>query len=376
MVTTIIIFILTLLVLVVSHELGHFLAAKRFGVKVLEFGFGLPPKIFKKTIGDTPVSLNWLPIGGFVRLLGEDETDDQVLKDKHSFAVKPVLQRIGIVVAGVIMNLILAAVLFWVILFAQGFKERIPLLIPFQFAGVNQTNESIILVGGIAENSPAALANIKPGDQIVGFNGQQLINGEQLISLTKENLGQEVTLTLRDQSDQTRQVKMEPRRDPPEGQGALGVELGTLTVAYLNYETPSQKLFSGISHSYNLAAYSFALLGNLIAASFQTQNFEPVSQSLAGPVGITSIADTILRTESPLLPYLNFVALLSLNLAIINILPFPALDGGRLVFLLIEGVFKRKVRAEVERLIHTLGMAFLIALIILITFSDIRKIFF
>lgn len=376
MLFTIVVFILTLLVLVVSHELGHFLVAKKFGVKVLEFGFGLPPKIFKKTIGDTPVSLNWLPIGGFVRLLGEDETEDKVLKDKASFSVKPVYQRIGIVVAGVVMNLVLAVVLFSVVLFAQGFKERIPLLIPFEFIGATQTNEVVILVGKVAPSSPAEKAGMKAGDQITLFNGAQLKDSQELIDLTKANLDQQVTLNILSQGEEMKTVELVPRSNPPEGEGALGIELGTITIANLYYQTFPQKLVSGVSHSYNLASYSLVILGNLISASFEAKNLEPVSHSLAGPVGITNIADTILKTNSPLLPYLSFVAILSLNLAIINILPFPALDGGRLVFLLIEGVFRKKVRAEVEKWIHTIGMAFLIALIVLVTFSDIRKILF
>ena len=161
MLLTIVVFIFTLLVLVISHELGHFLAAKKFGIKVLEFGFGLPPKIFGKKIGETIFSLNALPIGGFVKLFGEDETDKDVLKNTRSFASKPVFQRIIVVVAGVVMNISLAVILFWVVLFARGFEESIPLLTPHQFAGVNQVNESVILIGGVAPGSPAEEAGIK-----------------------------------------------------------------------------------------------------------------------------------------------------------------------------------------------------------------------
>jgi len=348
MLLTIVVFIFTLLVLVISHELGHFLAAKKFGIKVLEFGFGLPPKIFGKKIGETIFSLNALPIGGFVKLFGEDETDKDVLKNTRSFASKPVFQRIIVVVAGVVMNISLAVILFWVVLFARGFEESIPLLTPHQFAGVNQVNESVILIGGVAPGSPAEEAGIKGGDRVTEINGAKLETSDQFINLAKQRSGEKLTLTLVDPGEKKRQVEVVPRVNPPEGQGPLGVEIGMVSIAHLKYETPTQKIASGVVHSYNLTTYSFDILGKLIATSLATRNLEPVSQSVAGPVGITNLTSSILHTESPLIPYLNFVALLSLNLAIINILPFPALDGGRIFFLLIEAVTRRKVKPEIE----------------------------
>ena len=372
---TIIVFIITLLVLVVSHEFGHFIAAKKFGIGVLEFGFGLPPRVWGKKWGETLVSLNLLPLGGFVRLMGEDETDKKVLKNKSSFAVKPVWQRIIVVVAGVVMNLVLAAVIFYIVLFAQGFKEQIPLLSPYKFAAVDQINEALVFIGGVTPDAPADKGGIKSGDQVLKFNETKVVSGEQLVSLTKDYVGKEVSLTLKSSESQERVVKVTPRANPPAGQGALGVEIGTATVANLNYETLPQKLFSGFTHSYNLTSYSVVVLGSFIRDSFASRSLTPVSGSLAGPVGITNIAGIILKTESPLIPYLSFTAMISLNLAIINILPFPALDGGRLLFLSIEAIFRRKVKAEVERWVHTVGMAILLALIILVTFSDIKKFF-
>lgn len=370
---TIVIFILTLALLVLSHEFGHFISAKKFGVKVLEFGFGLPPRAWGKKFGETIYSLNWLPIGGFVKLFGEDEADKKVLDDKRSFAAQPVGQRIVIVVAGVVMNLLLAVIIFWIVLAAQGFKEKLPLLIPYQFAGVNQVNESIILVGGVAADSPAAVAGLKSGDQILTVNGLDVNKSEDLINQVKAHAGEKVTLTIKDAENKTRQVEVTPRVNPPAGQGALGVELGSVTFANLNYQTFSQKLFSGFTHSYNLTTYSFSIFGQLISTSLATKNLEPVSQSVAGPVGITNMTNLILSSQSPFIPYLNFIAMLSLNLAIVNILPFPALDGGRLFFLLIEAITRKKVNPNVERIIHTVGMVLLISLIVLITFSDIRK---
>lgn len=375
MIFTIIIFVITLLILVVSHEFGHFITAKKFGVKVLEFGFGLPPRVWGKKVGETLVSINWLPLGGFVRLFGEDETDKKVLSDKRSFAAKPVGQRIIVVVAGVVMNFLLAAILFWIVLFSQGFKETIPLLTPYRFAGVDQSNESLVIIGRVAADSPASKAGIKSGDQVVKIGDTKVESGEQLVNLTKEHAGKNVNFTLRDSEKNERVVSVTPRVNPPEGQGALGIEMGTVTVANLNYRNFPQRAFAGFTHSYNLASYSAVVMGKFIGQAVTSKSLEPVSGSVSGPVGITNLAGVILQTDSPLIPYLSFMAILSLNLAMINILPFPALDGGRLFFLTIEAVTRRRVKAEVERWVHTIGMAILLALIVLITFSDIKKFF-
>lgn len=375
MIFTIIIFVITLLILVVSHEFGHFITAKKFGVKVLEFGFGLPPRVWGKKVGETLVSINWLPLGGFVRLFGEDETDKKVLSDKRSFAAKPVGQRIIVVVAGVVMNFLLAAILFWIVLFSQGFKETIPLLTPYRFAGVDQSNESLVIIGRVAADSPASKAGIKSGDQVVKIGDTKVESGEQLVNLTKEHAGKNVNFTLRDSEKNERVVSVTPRVNPPEGQGALGIEMGTVTVANLNYRSFPQRAFAGFTHSYNLASYSAVVMGKFIGQAVTSKSLEPVSGSVSGPVGITNLAGVILQTDSPLIPYLSFMAILSLNLAMINILPFPALDGGRLFFLTIEAVTRRRVKAEVERWVHTIGMAILLALIVLITFSDIKKFF-
>src|SRR3989344_6709550 len=155
MIFSIIIFILTLLVLVVIHELGHFLMAKKFNIKVLEFGFGLPPKAWGKKIGETIFSLNWLPFGGFVRLLGEDETDQEVLDNKRSFAAQKVWKRIIVVVAGVAMNFLFAWLLFYIILPAQNFKFQLDLRLDHQFAFAKQEIEPVILITQVAPNSPA-----------------------------------------------------------------------------------------------------------------------------------------------------------------------------------------------------------------------------
>jgi regulator of sigma E protease len=371
------VFIVTLLILVVIHELGHFFAAKKFNIKVLEFGFGIPPRAWGKKIGETIWSLNWLPFGGFVRLLGEDESDKSVLDDKRSFAKAAIWKRITVVIAGVVMNLLLAWVLFYIVLGAQGFKTQLPLLSDYKFVGVNQTTDTAIIVGNIAEGSPAQQSGLTDGDRITAFNGSVVTDADQFVSEIKANAGKEVKLTITDiQGNNSREVTLIPRENPPAGQGALGVSLGGLKTVNLNYETPMQKLFAGPIHSYNLMAYSGKILGETIGYSFKEKDIAPVSNAVAGPVGITSVVAQILSVKNPVIPYLDFVAALSLNLAVVNVLPFPGLDGGRLFFLVIEGITRKKTHAVVEKYVHTIGLLVLLSLIMLITISDIRKLIF
>ena len=373
----IIIFIITLLVLVVIHELGHFLVAKQFNIKVLEFGFGIPPRAWGKKFGETLVSVNWLPFGGFVRLLGEDEVDKSVLDDKRSFASQSVGKRISVVVAGVVMNLFLAWLLFYLVLGLSNFKADLPLLYNHEFVGANTQIQNSILIQRVQDNSPAKLAGLAPGMVIKAVNGQTFSSATDLTSQIKNLAGTSMELTVVDSSTQVEsKIKIIPRVSPPEGEGALGVALAEFQVAKLSYDAPLQKIFSGPIHAYNLTVYSGGILGKLIGQSFIDKSFTPVSQTVSGPVGITSVVNSILtESKEPLIPYLNFVALLSLNLAVMNVLPFPALDGGRLLFLLIEAITRKRVKAEVEKWVHTIGMAILLTLMLLVTFSDIKKFF-
>lgn len=376
MLFSIAIFILTLLFLIMIHELGHFLLCKKFNIKVLEFAFGLPPKIWGKKIGETEYSINALPIGGFVRPLGEDETDKNILENPRSFASQSVSKRIMVVVSGVVMNLLFAWILFYIVLGTSGFKSQLQLVSDYQFAGVRQTEEIFIYILDVSKDSPAQGSGLKVGDRVIEINGSRLTSEQNLVDETRKLAGQKITLTVSD-SDKPKQVQITPRVNPPAGQGPLGVALGGYQMATLEYRTFWQKILSGPIHSWNITAYSGQIIGKLIGQSFAEKSFSPVSKTVAGPVGITSLANSVLTsTSQPLIPYLYFVGLISLNLAIMNLLPIPALDGGRLFFLLIEAVSRRRVNAVFERWVHTVGFAALLALTLLITYSDIRKILF
>lgn len=357
----IVIFILTLLILVIIHEFGHFLLAKKFNIKVLEFGFGIPPRVFSKKIGETIYSLNLLPFGGFVRLLGEDEVDRKILANPRSFASKKVWQRILVVTAGVVMNLMLAWVIFYTVLFFQNFRIIYP------------TPEPVVVVANLQKDFPAESAGIKIGEKVLAIDGQKVESIEKARTLIKGKKGAEVNLTLSDiDGKYLRQVAVTPKR--VEGDDVLiGVVFSP--VAFRHYQALGEKIFSGITYSWDLTRLTFVGFGRLFNDLFYG-NFEKASQQVAGPVGLAGITSNILGLGfEATLPYLWFVGLISLALTIFNLLPIPALDGGRLFFLLIEASFKRKVRVEIERLVHQIGFALLITLALLITYSDIRKFF-
>ncbi len=360
MIFSIIIFIFTLLILVVIHELGHFLMAKKFGIKVEEFGFGIPPKIFGKKIGETIYSLNVLPLGGFVRLLGEDEVNKKVLSNPRSFAAQNVWKRILVVVAGVTMNLILAWIIFYTVLIYQDFKIIYPTL------------DSGVYIGHLEKGFPAESSGVEVGDKVIKVDGKEVKKFEMARNFIKEKKGNPVTLTLSDiDGKNLKEITLTPKKVEKEDY-LIGVGFSPLAIK--QYKSGVEKIFSGITYSADLTKLTFIGLANTIS-DLSAGNFEKASKSVSGPVGIASVTNEILSSGwQAILPYLWFVGVISLTLTIFNTLPIPALDGGRLLFLIIEAVFKKKVKAEVERMIHTVGFAILLTLALLVTYSDIRKI--
>src|SRR4030042_3083230 len=363
----ILVFIIILSILVLLHELGHFLMAKRAGIGVEEFGIGLPPRLWGKKIGETIYSVNLLPFGGFVRLVGEDPTDKR-RDEKNSFYVKNLFQRSSVVVAGVVANFILAIVIFYIVVFALGFKINLPLLFEHKFKFVNQSKQ--VLIADVTPDSPAQKAGIEIGDSIISANGIMISSIEDLQRVIRTSENKELNLTIENPiNNQTRQVEVKPVYSDKLKAPALGVGLGELVV--LNYQTIGQKVSSGFIHSYNTLDYSVKVMGHLIGFAIRERDITPISEGISGPVGIAQI--TSQAVSLGWLSVLQLVGLLSLNLAVINILPFPALEGGRFLFIIVELVSRRRVHPTFEKWAHTAGFAFLIGLILLITYNDIIK---
>jgi len=388
MILTAIIFLVILSALVLIHELGHFLVAKKLNIKVEEFGFGLPPRIIGVKRGETIYSINWLPIGGFVKLFGEDDagggkvvTKSKELGSKskkdigRAFFARPVRQRAAVVIAGVVMNTLLAVAIFYVFMFLSGFHTELPLFGHHQFFGVTQSIKTDITVDSVEKMSPAELAGIPGGARVIAVNDKKVLDIEDFTTQIKKDAGEQVKISYIDpKSKKTTSKLVVPRVNPPKGQGALGVSLYGLSTAVLDYKTPVQKVFSGVIHPANLLVYNFEVIGQLAQAAIKEHNAAPLSEGVSGPVGIYSIVGAIVKipdVRQRVIELLNLAGILSISLAFFNILPIPALDGGRLFFILIEGVTGKKVDPKYEGIAHSIGMAVLLILILLVTFKDI-----
>ena len=363
MLLTAVVFLLILSVLVLIHEAGHFFVAKLFGIKVEEFGFGLPPRIFGKKIGETVYSINWLPIGGFVKLFGEDEAGagrpnlklkTQNIKkgdEKRAFFAKPVWQRALVVFAGVFMNFVLAVVIISIL---------------FSVVGV-QTPGNKVTVDAVVKGAPAQEAGLKTGDIIISANQVSMISAEQLVTYAKSHLGEKLNLKISDQKSVVRDLTVTPRKVYPANEGPMGIAISQNVVIqkYPWYKAP----FVG---TYQALQDSWLVVSGLVMLVVQLFTKGAVPQGVAGPIGIAQLTGVVIGIGLPAV--LSLVSLLSLNLAIINLLPIPALDGGRLFFILIEGIFHKKVNQQFEERAHMIGMIFLLGLIALITLHDLFRI--
>ena len=375
---TLLVFIFILSFLVMIHEFGHFIAAKKSGVRVEEFGLGIPPKLFGFKRGETEYTLNLLPFGGFVRLAGEDEdTTKSASPDQRSFAIKKPIVRAIILVAGIFMNFLASFTLYYILLSANSFKSAtIPLFFDysFKFGDVRRINT---VITGFEKDSPADKGGFKTGESIVEIEGKPVYSVTEVreVIQSRENLNTNLVLVdVRGSKKETRSVNVTPVKNA-EGKVVLGVLLGSAANIY--YDQGANRLFAGPMHAYNMTTYTFFMFSKLISASFEAKDLAPVSSGVSGPVGVFNVVGEIVESTGAdaLFNLLDLTALLSLSLGVMNLLPIPALDGGRLLFVLIEMTTGKKIHPAKEALIHRVGMALLLALMILVTFKDLRNLF-
>lgn len=382
---SLIIFIIILSVLVVIHELGHFYAAKKQGVRVDEFGFGLPPKVWGKKFGETTYTINLLPFGGFVKVAGEDESaeiTEDMLHDPRNFNSKTVGQRALIIAAGVIMNIVLAMFLYYVFFMVNGFRSfNLPMFYDYNFRfGAEDRAHTVILSYEV--DYPADLAGINPGEAILEVDKVPVYSINDIRTQLAPKADTEVKILLSDlrSTDKSlRTVSVFPVADE-NGNGILGVYIGDSVTLDYNHN----RLLSAPKHTYNMLAYSISTLRSLIKDSLTQRTIEPVSSSVSGPVGIFGIVDSILdyanslpetqqRAKFVFLGLLDLTAILSISLAFVNILPIPALDGGRLMFLAIEKVKGSRVNPKYEAALHKVGIVLLLLLLAAVTIRDIGR---
>jgi regulator of sigma E protease len=355
----IIIFVIILGLLVFVHELGHFIMAKRAGMNVEEFGFGFPPRIFGIKRGETIYSINLIPLGGFVRITGEDGSDNI---DPKSFGNKSFFQRFAVLIAGVTMNLIFA----WVLI-----SLALGLGLPTVLNSANPLPASArvsyveVTVIGVDIGSPADQAGLKIGDSIEGINGAVITTVEEMQTLTALVSGEETVFAF-SRGDLSFERNIIPRINPPEGEGPIGISLSTVgRVSYPWYET----LPRGLVSTFNLMLGILVAFGTIIVGLLSGQG--AAGAELAGPVGIAVLTRDVAQLGFVYL--VQFTAVLSVNLAIINALPFPALDGGRILFLLVEKIRGRKMKLQAEQIANTVGFGLLILLMVFVTIKDFGR---
>jgi regulator of sigma E protease len=349
----IILVIIGLSLLILGHEAGHFFVAKAFGLKVDEFGFGFPPRIVAKKIGDTEYSLNWLPFGGFVRISGERGEFEAISPEEGSktvaeppseadkkrlFFSQPTWKKSLIILAGVFMNFLLG----W-------------FLITLVFMiGVPQS----LVISATQAGSPAAAAGIQAGDIVKGYTDSQ-----SFINFVDENKGTPITITVI-RSDKDINFTITPRVNPPADQGALGV---ALEEGGAPRENPFAAIRDGLEDAVIISWLTLQAFYELIKQLFVHAT---IPAGVVGPVGIFGIAE---ETGKIGLAYLlQFMGIISLNLMIVNCIPFPALDGGRFAMIIIEKIKGSPISYKVETLINGVGFALLLTLMILLTVRDVR----
>ena len=344
--------VIGLSVLILVHELGHFTAAKFFGIRVDEFGIGFPPRLFGRKIGETIYSLNLLPFGGFVRIFGEDgssENSEGASGESGSFSAQPVFRRLIVILAGVFMNVVLAWLIFSAVLFAGAPNH--------------------LIVAQVAADSPAAIAGLKEGDVILELKNAGSVFTDPVWSEDFVRLVEAVPAGVFDlkimRGEEMLEFSLTGREKPPEGQGSLGVSLVDVGFAGTSL---GRSFVEGLKTT--VSTFGLVVVGFF---DFFSRLFSQpeVLKTVAGPVGIFSLAS---KAGSLGLVYLfQFVAFISVNLAVLNLIPFPALDGGRALLLVIEKIMAKPVPGKVQIAINAFGFLLLLVLMILITVQDIGR---
>jgi regulator of sigma E protease len=344
----ILVFLLILGMIILVHEFGHFVLAKLAGVKVETFAIGFPPRLFALRRGETEYALNLIPLGGYVKMAGEDNPDVP-----RGFGAASRGWRAAILIAGITMN-VLAAVLLFAAAYATGWPE---------------VTKSEILVTEVLIGSPAQQAGIKPGDAILEMNGHPITTTDQLRTLTQSSLGKPATFIIRrDGTDET--IRLTPRANVPPNQGPIGVAIVDQPLA----ETPvNYPVGSAIVNGAIQALQS--LVQTVLVIVLLIQGLLPVADARpTGPVGIYEVVGQATQATIQtgwLYPILSVAGTISAGVAFANLLPIPGLDGGRLLFVAIEAIRGRRMRPDRENVIHFVGLAFMVSLFLVITYFDI-----
>ena len=350
---TLVLFVATFTLIVAVHESGHFAAARLLGMKVLEFAFGFPPRLAGIRRGETEYTINWIPFGGFVRILGQDDFSirQQGTGDPRAFTSKPWWAQAIVLAAGVFMNFVLAIVI---------------LTIAFATGTTAPTGD--VRVFDVRPGSPAAAAGLQVGDIVVAVDGTPIHTARAMVSITTKaaQKQQEITIDATRNGQPLPPIKATPRAEPPPGEGPLGVQLEEVQAAVA--VPPAQAVGSAVGLTGEVVGQILALPGQLLAQRTAPSGGAPV---VGGPIEIFRVTGQVAQFGIP--TFLKLVGVLSVNLGVINIIPFPGLDGGRLFFVLIGALLRRRLSPQVEAAIHAVGFVLLLGLLVIVSISDIRR---
>jgi regulator of sigma E protease len=351
---TLFVFLITFTVIIAVHEFGHYLTARLLGMKVLEFAFGFPPRLAAIRHAGIDYSINAIPFGGFVRILGQDDFSIRQAGEGEpgSFTSKPWWAQAIVLVAGVAMNMVLALTV---------------LTIAFTTGTTASTGD--VRVVEVAPDSPAQQAGIKTGDFIRVIDGREVTRSNDLVNYVRSQArlhpDQEVTIELERNGGPLPPVKAIPRAEPPEGEGPLGIRLEEVQGAVA---VPLPEAFG------QAVALSGQVIGQI--AELPGQLLAPRSTggapTVGGPIEIFRVTGQVAQFGLPTL--LKLVGVLSVNLAVLNIIPFPGLDGGRLFFVLLRGIFRVRLSAQAEAAVHAVGFLLLLLLLVVVSIADIRRV--
>ncbi len=365
---TIILFLLILTALIFVHELGHFSAAKLFGIRVDEFALGFPPNIWSFKKGETKYSINLIPFGGYVKIFGENPSDlpaqagdsMQGTDSARSLANAPKWKQIIIMLAGIFMNFIFA----WLLISAAF---NIGMTVPADQYNGNAKDVSLI-VTSVLSGSPAELAGLEAGDKILDVSYGSVVKKEvtdtELEDIISQNSGM-ITIDYQ-RNGQVSSVGLEAKDGIVPGKKAVGISIGMVGTVKFGF---LRSFYEGAKTTTYYAKETFLGISNFIYGALTGRS--GVFDSVAGPVGIAGMVG---EAEHIGLSYLfEFISLISINLAILNLIPFPALDGGRIFFVLIESIFRKKIKPEIFNYANLTGFALLMILMIFVTYKDILR---
>lgn len=349
----VVIAVLVISVLILVHEIGHFVAAKLSGVWVEEFGLGLPPRIWGKKIGDTIYSINWLPFGGFVRLHGETK-DERLKYPKRAYVNKSKKARAFMTISGVVMNMVLAVFVF---------------TLATAITGILRPIDGVRIVD-VVSNTPAERGGIEIGDVIKSIDGVYPKKPDEFIEKVNDKKGTSVEVVVNREGNEF-SYNLKPREEYPEEEGSLGVAIVQNDEFYhpVAWKRPFMYLYHGVLETYYVTrAVAIGFVGIFVDISSGT-----VPKGITGPLGVTAIIAEF--AKEGLLQILRLTGLISVNLAILNMVPFPPLDGSRIVFIGLEGIFGKRKLSQIENYVQMIGMIVLLLLMALLTINEVPKIF-